>query len=244
MLYIITEDSNSAREFWDKAASVYRGAGTYTMVPLLKGGGNTTLKAQIDEAFTFMESGDELFLVIDNIGRIHNFWSRDIISKTNVRCMRKGIRFAYTKYYCFEELYLSYSELLNMSNNKYKDVLSYVSVCLNSGTEYFDKNNLDARIINFFNIIGHSAGNKEHFANELLASVTNTVYGKFKIHKSSNVFKSAGACWVEDCIAIQGDMSPKEKESVCGGKCTFHCKDCKTKDKIQHLNSNSILTNW
>lgn len=36
MLYIITEDSNSAREFWDKAASVYRGAGAYTMVPLLK----------------------------------------------------------------------------------------------------------------------------------------------------------------------------------------------------------------
>lgn len=52
------------------------------------------------------------------------------------------------------------------------------------------------------------------------------------------------ACWVEDCIAIQGDMSPKEKESVCGGKCTFHCKDCKTKDKMQHLNSNSILANW
>ena len=58
MLYIITEDSNSAREFWDKAASVYRGAGAYTMVPLLKGGGNTTLKAQIDEAFKFMESGN------------------------------------------------------------------------------------------------------------------------------------------------------------------------------------------
>lgn len=91
MLYIITEDENSARDFWNYAASVYRSHGTYTLVPLITNGGNTTLKAQVDKLFQTIKTGDELFLVIDNIAKVHNFWAYDFINKTSVRCERKGL---------------------------------------------------------------------------------------------------------------------------------------------------------
>lgn len=40
MLYIITEDSNSARCFWDCAAHTFRGKGNYILVDLQNDNGN------------------------------------------------------------------------------------------------------------------------------------------------------------------------------------------------------------
>lgn len=143
MLYIITEDSNSARDFWEYAVGVYRNKGTYTMVPLSGGtGGNTTLKEQISKTFSIIKPNDELFLVLDNIGNTKRFNSYDIINNTAFRCQKLGIRFTYTKYYCFEELYLSYSEVLKLTGSKYIDTLRYVHKCINNGIEYFEPCNM------------------------------------------------------------------------------------------------------
>ena len=53
VLYIITEDSNSARVFWDLVIKEYISSDNYVLVPLLKKqngtrvGGNTTLGNEI-----------------------------------------------------------------------------------------------------------------------------------------------------------------------------------------------------
>ena len=204
MLYIITEDSNSARDFWEYAASVYRNKGTYMMVPLPRGtGGNTTLKSQINKVFGVIQPNDELFLVLDNIGSTKRFNSYDIIINTARRCQILGIRFTYTKYYCFEELYLSYSEVLKLTNSKYIDTLRYVHGCINNGTEYFDLCNMDTRVNRFINELKHNIVNKEHFANELLMNVTHFINGKFKISNSGNTFNIKGKCWIHNCINIK-----------------------------------------
>lgn len=246
MLYIVTEDSNSARTFWSKAAETYRKAGTYTLVPLLSGGGNTTLKGQITNVFKVIKPGDSLFVVFDNIDKVHNFDKHDLIKMTSKRCINKNIKFTYTTYYCFEEIYLSYRSLLPMVNDKYNEVLKFVADCINSGKEYFDKLNPDSRILDFLDSIKHPFVNKEHFADDLLTFATQTTKGSgwFRIHKSANAFDTSGRCWLYGCEEVSDRLGQQERANVCDNKCKFDCKNCNTKDKLEHLNNNSLLANW
>ncbi len=242
MLYIITEDSNSARDFWSYAAGVYRIPGTYFMVPLIKGrGGNTTLKEQINSIFSGLKRDDELFIVFDNIGVTKRFNSYDLIMKTSIRCANIGVRFAYTKYYCFEELYLSYNELLKLTDSKYIEALRYVNSCINHNTEYFEITRLDKRITQFIIDTGHTIRNKEYLANELLVHATQHIRGKFRIHKSGNVFDHNGKCWIHDCKYVRQSMNEYEINSVCIGHCKYSCKNGDMRSKIIHLNHNSLL---
>lgn len=107
MVYIITEDSNSARDFWRIAADTFIGMGNYSLEPLpADGGGNTTLQMQVTNVFGKIQANDILFIAFDNIGNTKNFVTSDFLNKTIARCVKKGVCFKFTTYYCFEELYL------------------------------------------------------------------------------------------------------------------------------------------
>lgn len=252
MLYIITEDTNSARTFWKIVADTWKTSGNYTFVPLLKDskgkqiGGNTALEHQVNDLLPKLSKGDDLFIVFDYIHNTSNFIPGDFIQLTYQKCRVTGVNFKFTSYYCFEELYLSYIELYHMiCNSKAKttitNTLRYVQECIKNRRNYFDKTQQE--IIDFINYYQKDASsNREHFANALLISVTQLLDGKFKIIKSGDCFYNQGACWLLPCDDVRKLMrNDYEINNICKNKCKFKCKDCSTKDKLLDLNNHSIL---
>ena len=71
MLYIITEDSNSARDFWQCVAQTFRSVDSFLLVsfPIGSDGqtasGNTTLKAQVLGIFPKLQAGDKVFVAVE-----------------------------------------------------------------------------------------------------------------------------------------------------------------------------------
>lgn len=254
MLYIITEDSNSARMFWSLAAKEFKGADNYVLVELLKkqngkqAGGNTTLENQVNELLPKMKLGDELFVVFDCISNTSNFIPGDFIILTHQKCKLAGVNFKFTSYYCFEEVYLSYIELYSMiSNGKAKatvvNILKYIQESINSGENYFDKS--QQAVVDFINFYEKDSGkNREHFANAVLIFATQLLDGRFKIIKSGSCFYNQGACWLLDCDDVKKLMKNEyEINSICNNKCKFICKDCNTREKLVDLKNKSILAN-
>lgn len=70
-MYIITEDSNSARDFWQCVAQTFRSVDSFLLVsfPIGSDGqtasGNTTLKAQVLSIFPKLQAGDKVFVAVD-----------------------------------------------------------------------------------------------------------------------------------------------------------------------------------
>ena len=251
MLYIITEDSNSARDFWKCVADTFRGQGKYIMVALPKDArgndvaGNTTLDSQVISVFPQLQSGDELFVVFDNVANNNGFNVVNFINKVTSLCNSMGIKFKYTGYYCFEEVYLSYTELIRMySNTMNKDIvvlntLKYVFQNLQNGTDYYMKSN---RYIEEFlrKCDGDAGKNREHFANQLLIEATKLIKGHFKIIKTGRSFFNRGECWLMDCSSIQHRLKEQHRENMCNNQCDFCCKYSDTKDKLLDLEQHSI----
>ena len=69
-MYIITEDSNSARDFWQCVAQTFRSVDSFLLVsfPIGSDGqtasGNTTLKAQVLSIFPKLQAGDKVFVAV------------------------------------------------------------------------------------------------------------------------------------------------------------------------------------
>lgn len=254
MLYIITEDSNSARVFWEIVVNEFRGKNNYILVPLFKGkdskdsGGNTTLKSQVTQLIDSLNTYDELLVVFDNINNSRNFNKVRFIKWALNICKIYNINIRFTDYYCFEEVYLSYSELIDMYMKcNYKkivlDTLKFVNASITNYKDYYDRNN--KVIDDFINYYKKDSGyNREHFANALLIEVTQTIGYRFKIIKSGDCFYNQGACWLLNCEDIRKSMKNEyEINSICKNRCKFKCKDCVTKEKLVDLNNNSILKN-
>lgn len=252
MLYIITEDSNSAREFWKITVEESIGSKNYVLVPLLKGesgkhvGGNTTLENQVNELLPKMKPKDKLLVVFDYISNTNNFIPGDFIKSTYKKCKCAGISFIITGYYCFEELYLSYVELYNMINNNITktiiiDTLKFIQDSIKNGENYFNKKN--KQIIDFIDFYGRDSGkNREHFANALLIEATKQLSGRFKIIKSGNCFSNQGACWLLNCDDVRRLIGNEyEVNNICRNRCKFKCKDCTTREKLIDLDNNSML---
>lgn len=245
MLYIITEDSTSARDFWECVAETFRGPQNYVLVqPLNQTSGNTTLNAQVSNLFPKLKAGDTLLVAFDNIGATKGFNSINFIRKVGQRCAKHSINFRFTSYYCFEELYLSYMELFNMispnTNPITLNALKYVNKCIGNSIDYFSTNSAIQDFINKH----HGAGkNREHFANALLTEVAKTIKGHFMITKAKGAFDGSAECWLRKCNDIQSKMNQKQAENICGKYCKYCCKNMNTRDKLMDLNNKSLCRN-
>ena len=120
-MYIITEDSNSARDFWQCVAQTFRSVDSFLLVsfPIGSDGqtasGNTTLKAQVLSIFPKLQAGDKVFVAVDCVANnTKGFIAHDFVKWGTRLCMKKGAEFVATSYWCFEDLYLSYDEVLAM----------------------------------------------------------------------------------------------------------------------------------
>ncbi len=239
MLFIITEDKNSAHDFWIKAATEYIGIGNFKIAN--NGNyGNTALKSNVNHAIKLMKPGDVLFVVFDNIANTNNFNPYDFLVNTSNICKEHNIIFHYTKYYCFEELFLSYSELIKLSNGKYDTELEYIRNAIMSGNGYTIK---DSVVDNYISKANDSITNREHFANSLLINVMTGTNGFFKITKKQNTFKTNASCFIYSCDDIQSNINKHQKERMCS-ICKYTCKDCTSFNKIGHISKNSEIINW
>lgn len=169
-MYIITEDSNSARDFWQCVAQTFRSVDSFLLVsfPIGSDGqtasGNTTLKAQVLSIFPKLQAGDKVFVAVDCVANnTKGFIAHDFVKWGTRLCMKKGAEFVATSYWCFEDLYLSYDEVLAMylknpvAENVVIAALQYVHDNLQNGTDYFDT----SREIQNFIDLHNSAGKKQ-----------------------------------------------------------------------------------
>ena len=252
MLYIITEDSNSARDFWQCVARTFRSAESFLLVPFPIGSdgrtasGNTTLKAQVLSIFPKLQAGDKVFAAVDCVANnAKGFSAHDFVKWGTRLCMKKGAEFAATSYWCFEDLYLSYDEVLTMyrknsvAENVVVGALQYVHDHLQNGTDYFDTSQ---EIQNFIDLHSSAGKNREHFANELLMEVTRALKGSghFAITKSEGAFYKSAECWLRDCSNIKEKMASQQIINICDKKCEYCCKDKGTADKLIDLDTRSI----
>ncbi len=246
MLYIITEDENSARDFFECVAYTFKNSNEFTLVPLItKNGGNTTLKEQVKSVLRYVNYGDKIMIVFDNIEDTTNFVPAEFIKWLGIKCKEANVNYRITKYYCFEELYLSYDELIDMyvhldkANKCVVEALKYVHYCINNNINYF---NDDSRIQNFVNMRKEAGVNREHFALQLLIKATEIINGYFRIIKQTGALKNQGKCWIETCNDIQRDMMNEHKvHNICVKNCLYCCKNKDTKDKLIDLNNRSLF---
>lgn len=253
MLYIITEDSNSARVFWDTVAGVFKGKDNYRMVPFLNGkngkpsSGNSTLVSQLKNLILTINSEDTILLVFDNISKLGNIPIATFLNFVTNISNKYNVKIKVTSYYCFEELYLSYEELIKLNHNNKEVIvraLKFVRDSLINGVDYYDTKYQE--IVDFINFYKKDSGkNREHFANALLIASTHNINGDFRIIKSGDSFKKQGRCWIKDCKDIMQDIKldygDKAVNNKCGIKCTFKCKNSCTLDKLLDLNNRSRL---
>ena len=90
-MYIITEDSNSARDFWQCVAQTFRSVDSFLLVsfPIGSDGqtasGNTTLKAQVLSLFPKLQAGDKV--AVSKLRFLSDGMPVDIISQKEKRAV-------------------------------------------------------------------------------------------------------------------------------------------------------------
>ena len=252
MVWLVTEDSNSARLFWEKMFQTFLGNSAYKANPLsqvngISTAGNKTLIRQVNEVLQQASENDTIFVVLDNIANTKQFVAADFIINMSNKCKRNKVNFEYTKYYCFEELYVSYSEVERLYSISSKcdlnllDCLKYVRNCILNGIDYYDKEINEIQYI--LNKYQTANKNREHFANVLLGEVTRELGYGFWFSKSGK-HSSRCTCWMEDCMLIQNDMSMEQKEKECDIRCRYCCKNKEIIEKLSHLKKNSLMKLW
>lgn len=258
MLYVITEDSNSGRDFWKVAFGVLMNAGEYKVVDFLKNSngdditGNYSLDAQVDEVLRYAKPGDSIFVALDNIGsstRLNSktnksigFDSGDFVNNTMYKCQQASVGLYISSYYCFEEVYLSYIELENLVKADSRDigkgaliapVIKYVRECIENGVEYYDRNRPEVQSI--ISIKTDATTNKEHFADALLYHASSNIkHGRFTIAKAQD---KKWRCWLLDCADLQSRGTSRDYPYIdydCAN-CKFKMKECIKQEKLMDL---------
>lgn len=264
MLYVITEDTNSGRDFWSVVFETLLNPTEYELVDfntalsstgkIVPVCGNCALDGLVDKALQKAKQGDALFVAFDSIGtsiRINTktgkkekFDSGDFINNTSQKCKMMGVDFYVTSYYCFEEIYLSYIEVENIvatDSNKPQlaGVLKYVRECINNHSEYYDRNRPEVQSV--IQLRRDAQKNKEHFADALLYQATYAIKtGRFTISKEAS---KPLMCWIRDCQELSkvGKQNRKYPTQYDCDNCVFKMKGCNTIDKLIDLNNNSLI---
>lgn len=266
MLYVITEDRNSGRDFWTIVLNSFLKNTDFEIIDfdtdidvngdIVPMTGNGALDNLVDKALLKAKKDDSLFVAFDSIctstqinkekGKKEYFDSGDFVNNTSQKCKSIGVHFYVTSYYCFEEIYLSYIELENMVANSSKSpqlagVIKYVRDCINNNIEYYDRNRPEVKDV--INITQDAQKNKEHFADALLFQSTNAIKpGRFAISKRE---RKPILCWLHDCKKLQlyGEENKSYPSQYECNKCIFKMKNCNTIEKLLDLDNNSLTGN-
>lgn len=239
MIYVISEDEGSGLSFWKMFFETY--VKEYQIITLEKNAGNLTLENQLDAALQEAVKDDVVFIAFDKVFSTSGFDTGDFLNIAKEKCIRKGVSLFVTKYYCFEEIYLSYPELEDMirkdgKKTEFADVAQYIYSKIQNDEDYFNSDEPAIKVI--VNQRKDALKNREHFADAALYSLTRTIRnGYFTIDKSKK--NGLNKCWTMACDDIR-QRTRKDMTYTCNN-CAFSKKECASKDKLDDLCERSCL---
>lgn len=190
IIHIIFEDTTSAFSFWDLWVKEFISSSTCYYIA----GGNQGLEREVKNAIDNSNRGDTLFIVFDNIVSDTFDYTEFLLNCEDV-CCDYALQLAITDYYCFEELFLSCSTLLDLIS---VELLSIIFKDINCNKDYIENPVVlsELRKHDLCNL------NRETIANVLLSKYTQRIPGDFQVMKKSDVFDTVGKCWVQSCDVI------------------------------------------
>ena len=239
MLYIICEGEKDKSEYtFVKAVADLYSSGDYSILPA---SGFANIVYVLYDLEDKLAPKDSVVLFFDNVtfdseGIYYEMSVPELLSEFSDVCDRHGCKFSHTTYYCFEELYLSYSGLLSIMSRypeEYSEFLELIQKELLDGKNYFETlletDKYDRyTAINDFKHIKARYNTREEVSATLLQVFTRRLGHNWKISKNS-----LGRCWITDC------SSEDYMVHLCD-KCTFSMKDCTFKDKLDDLHMHSV----
>lgn len=200
MVYLLFEDSTSAKSFWTDWASLF--LKEYMVVEDKDSSfaeskdkcGNLNLKSKLQRTLHLLKQDDYLFVIFDNVNS-SQFVVSSFLQDCLYVCKRASAHFIYTTYYCFEELFLACKAIQRLFD---ESMLYEICNEINNGCDYtklpivqkfLDENNLCSL-------------NREKIGNIILSRYTQRIKGDFQIVKEAHVFKNEAKCWVGNCLLI------------------------------------------
>ena len=239
MIYVISEDEGSGLSFWKIFFESY--FKEYQIITSNSNAGNLTLQYQLDEALSRTSANDTIFIAFDKIYSSSGFDTGDFLNVAMEKCRRKSVDLYVTKYFCFEEIYLSYPELETMIRKDGRDlslanVALYIREMIEKDEDYFQSNKQVREQIESKR--KDASQNREHFADAALYNLTRTIkHGYFTIDKSKR--NGINKCWTSACDDIR-NTKKKDISYMCDN-CSYSQKDASRIDKLNDLCKKSCL---
>lgn len=236
MLYIISEDSTSGFQFWNMfnmKALNGEGIVMHSGSPGDKTGGINKIVSKVSGLS--LTPADTLFVAID----YQDYSAIQCIESIMADAKKRGYRGFYTKYACFEEVFLSFQFLLDWGqiehDSKLVAIYQNTYKAIREGCDRFDKIEKNQDIIDFEIMSGKRFNTKAQFYSHLLDTITN---GKLDVFGHNrpwfHITKSAiRQCWLEDC--------PYQKPYCIKCGCSLFSKRMNALTKLQVLHECSIL---
>ena len=238
--YIICEgDKNKSEYIFARAvAEAYITQKEYSILP---SGGFDNIIYSFDRLEGLLKPGDVVALFLDSVDSDdfeleHGYTVPQLIAEMYDRCTECKCTFSHTTYYCFEELFLSYTRLIPLISRFEPGIVSSIRDLqseMNSGGDYHttlvSTNKYDSllRLPDCSHIKEHWR-TREYVSATLLKCITLRLGGNWKISKDS-----IGKCWISDC-SDEGFM-----KYLCE-KCKYELHGCTLKEKIEDLDKNSV----
>lgn len=231
MIYILTEDEGAGFRFFNTLCKQLLLSDKYVVVTSK---GNKNLNAKFEEISTFMKSGDRFLVAADTVDSSAGFDWVSFLETVEYFCICNDIELYYTKYYCFEEIFLASNRLFYLSKvssiaSNWYGVVDYIYNSIVQGkNSYSLQNQMVQKVIQK---IPKAGVNKEKFYKTVLFQVSKLFDGDYKITDGK-----LGTCWLENC--------EETKLPDNGYRCSVCCdcfKDATSYNKIQDICKNSAL---
>jgi len=239
IVYLLCEDSSSGFEFWKEFIHTFFDNDSNIQVVSAYGKNNILSKFKSLD----VQKNDILFLLFDNIGTTEIAGILNIIRPA---LERKGCHGYFSAYYCFEEIFLSYTNLEMLCDCQEPVIIRYLNQireCLKEGKNWYES--LDIEGIKRYvekkiaenpwrkKNVGANFNNREQMASWLLGFITN----KVQVSKKGISKKNLGDCWIKDCSAIRKEFSMK----FCQ-RCIWEPMALSGREKYADLNEKSLFS--
>lgn len=227
MFYFLAEGSEGKSDY-KFISSIISEFHTDQKYELHSSDGNRGLYLKFLDIAENFEFGDTFILLFDNIESTQGFNALGLVRMISNVCIEKGVSFRYSKYYCYEEVFLTYSGILKMSNidKPFKDEVRLIQNKIMRKENYFEDVSLY-----WWKRYKHRSGvmrTRESLSSYIVSELTSRIKGDFKITKSN-----IGSCWISDCI------DTTLHENVCA-MCKYPSKNCTFREKLRDLDENSV----
>lgn len=223
MIYVLSEDSGGGLLFIEEILKILNiPKREYDIYP---SHGNLALDMVFNQFKYELLPKDKLIVLFDTVEDTINFNSSNFMNEVLDICTELNVDLWVPNYYCFEELFLSSSKLIELSRNtRYLEVLTFIHNKLKDCDNTIP--------ISYTDFVKHSLKelsslNREKICKNVLSATTNSI----KLIDFLISGDHFGKCWLVDCEEI----SAANKDYVCK-RCIYF-----KQNKLQNFENSTIL---